>query len=358
MPSAGGLPFEQPAAPPRSCNSCGAELQADQEWCLQCGAGAPGSIGGASRRGPTTVILVLLLLLVAGAAVAGAAALTRGKAAPAVTVKTVAQVPSTVAPTTSAPSTTTPTPSTPGVPGFPTSTPKASVPKIPTTGGAGLPKVSNSVPPLPFFNSAPKKSGSTSKQPKPSANEGAIPNETPIAPSGSTGNGSTGSGTPTTPKPTPILLDTNAASTYDPYNYPASNFGEGALAIDGDAATAWTALVDPAVAPRMAEGLVLDLKASRHLERLELNTTTPGATVEVYGSDGHTLPASITDPAWTQVSTPHVLKKTDKLKLRSSQKAFRFVVVWFTKAPAASVGTAQAPGHVALNELALFPLAP
>ncbi len=352
-PSAGGVP-EQSPAPERSCANCGAALRGAQEWCLQCGAGAPGSLGATGWRGPTTVILALLVL-VAGAAVAGAAALTRHKAPAAVMVKTVAQTPAAVAPTPTTPTTPT-TPGSTGVPGIGTgTTPGVGIPKIPGTGSTGLPKSSTTkVPKLPFFNS-PKTSGSTTQattiQPKHTGTGEA--NENNGTQPGSGGNESNS----TIPKPTPILLDTNAAATYDPYGYPTGNFSEPELAIDGDPATAWTAQVDSAVAPRMAEGLVIDLKSARHLELLELRTSTPGATVEVYGSDGHTLPASITDPAWRQLSAPHVLKKTAKLKLHSSQKAYRFVVVWLTKAPAASVGTPQAPGHVALNELALFPLA-
>ncbi len=59
---------------------------------------------------------------------------------------------------------------------------------------------------------------------------------------------------PAKPHPQALLLDTNAASTYNPYNYPPANFGDPSLAIDGDASTGWTAQVEPAVAPKLAEG--------------------------------------------------------------------------------------------------------
>jgi hypothetical protein len=155
-------------------------------------------------------------------------------------------------------------------------------------------------------------------------------------------------------QPQAILLDTNAASTYNPYAYPAANFGDPSLAIDGETATGWTAQVDPAVAPRMAEGLVIDLKSARKLSALELITTTPEMTVQVYGTTGHTLPASITDPAWAKLS-PSLLVKAKHFHIKLKAKAVRFVTLWISKAPAASVGTAQAPGHVSVNELELFP---
>jgi hypothetical protein len=48
-------------------------------------------------------------------------------------------------------------------------------------------------------------------------------------------------------------------------------------------------------------------------------------------------------------------KKHGRIKLRDPSKAFRFLTLWISRAPAASVGTPQAPGHVSVNELELFP---
>ena len=45
-------------------------------------------------------------------------------------------------------------------------------------------------------------------------------------------------------------------------------------------------------------------------------------------------------------SKPHA-----RLKLHKADKAFRFVTLWISKAPASSVGTSQAPGHVSVNAL-------
>ena len=37
------------------------------------------------------------------------------------------------------------------------------------------------------------------------------------------------------------------------------------------------------------------------------------------------------------------------------KQSLRFLVLWVSKAPASAVGSAQAPGHVSVNELELFP---
>ena len=153
-----------------------------------------------------------------------------------------------------------------------------------------------------------------------------------------------------------MVLDTNAATTYNPYGYAASGFGDASLAIDGDPATAWTAVVNPATAPKMAQGLLIDLKAKQKVAVLELITSTPGMTVQVYGANGHTVPASITDPAWVPLSALKVVKKKHlRLKLRDAKKAFTFITLWVSKAPASSIGTPEAPGHVDINEVELFP---
>ena len=103
-------------------------------------------------------------------------------------------------------------------------------------------------------------------------------------------------------------------------------------------------------------GLLVDLKNAQKLAELELITSTPGLTAQVYGANGAAPPATISDPAWTSLSAPRVEKKRHTLiKLADSTKAFRFIILWISGAPAASVGTPTAPGRVSVNEIELFP---
>jgi hypothetical protein len=335
---------EQPAppeaqAPARQCSNCGAALLDGQDWCLQCGAGAPDSL---RARTPTwrsaAVILTTLAVLVLGAAGAAYAALSKGggKAAPAVT--TVAQVTAATTPpaTTPLPPTATATTPQPKI-GVPTTIKPATPPKIPLASPTPTP----SVP-------APTTGGSTPTTP---SKQKANPN-TPVGEA---------------PSSDALLLDTNAAATYNPYNYATANFGDPSLAIDGDASTGWTALVEPAVAPKMAEGLVIDLNTPRKLAAVGLRTTTPGMIVQIYGADGQAPPTSITDPAWVAL-TPALQdkKKHARIKLggpsapaavrQAAKTAHRFVVLWVSQAPASAVGTAEAPGRISVNELELFPI--
>jgi hypothetical protein len=339
-------PAPAPALPPataaaaRGCARCGSQLEPRQDWCLSCGAGAPGSLGTPSWRSAAT-ILGVVAVLVLGAAAAALAALSNGTAKAPVVTKTVAQAPAPTASTPVTPGTTTPgTPGAPGtIPGAKSGLPSTTVkpPKIPLT--AATPKASEKAPTT--TPSAETRTTSTPASTTPAAT-------TPA-------NGSTTGESSAEESQAAIVLDTDAASTYNPYGYAASGFGDASLAIDGDPATAWTAAVNPATAPKLAQGLLIDLKAKQKVAVLELITSTPGMTVQVYGAKGHTAPASITDPTWVPLSAPTVAKKKHlRLALRDAAKEFTYITLWISNAPESSIGTATAPGHVDVNELELF----
>ncbi len=298
-----------------------------QDWCLQCGSGAPGSVSSGSWR-PAAAIAAATLLLVLAAAGAGYAALSHNRPKAVVVTRTVAQA--------------TPPAATPGATSAPTT---GVAPPTTTVPGAIVkpPKI-----PLKAVTPAPAVTAPAT-----------VPTTTTKAAEGTTGAGTqttstTGAGGE--PKQEAIVLDTDAATTYNPYSYPASTFGDPSLAIDGDTSTGWTAQVNPASAPAMAEGVVLDLDTPQKLSAVKLVTTTPGMTVQVYGANGKTLPASITAPAWVPLSRSIVIKKRQaRIGLRNQKKAYRFLVLWISKAPASPVGTPQAPARVTVNELEVFP---
>jgi hypothetical protein len=318
-------PYGQMSTPQPSCESCGAMMVGGQEWCLQCGAGAPGSLGERPDWRPLAAIAAATVILLGGAAAAAYAALSQPvHKSPLHVVIASVPPPTATTPTTSAPLPTTPQPST-----------LTPTPTTPTTPGSTstLPTISTKPPKIPALSPTPSTS-----------NTGGATNTTT-----STTTSTSTSTTPAAATPNPILLDTNAASTYNPYGSPAANFGDPSLAIDSETTTAWTVKVDPSSAPHMAEGLVLDLRTPHHLGSLEVQTPTPGMTVEIYGAVGSAPPATITDQGWTKLNGSHVLKKkTATLKLHTGGAAFRFVVLWLTKAPAG------AP-HVSVSEVALFP---
>jgi len=307
------------AARARACPRCGAEMAPGQDWCLHCGTGVPGSLSGGGWR-PAAAVLGVTALLVLAAAGAGYAALRSKRSHAALVTRTVAQV--TPAPAVPAPATT-PAPAAPA--------PVAPV-KPPTVAQQ---------PPAP----APPAVAPAAPTPAPPAAQA----EKPAA----AGQGASTTGSEA-PKPEPILLDTNAASTYNPENLPAGSFGDPSLAIDGDTSTGWTAAVEAANAPNLAVGLLIDLRSSQRVSSARLVTTTPGMTVQVYGATGKTVPTSITDPAWAQLTHAVVIhKRHAKLTLQHQKSSYRYIALWVSKAPSSS--TAAAPGRITVNEIELLP---
>ena len=340
--------MQTPPDPARACKSCGAQLAPGQEWCLQCGAGVPGSLAGEADWRPLAVLAVAGAILLAGAGTAAYAALNQQPSKPPTHVL-IAQVPASTA-------TTPPTGSTPSTPGA-TPTPSPTTPGASgafgtTTHGSstGLPPSTIKPPKLPAVVPTPRNSLTT-----PSTNTPSTPAPAETTPTSTSPTSSTT--TPSSQTPNPILLDTDAASTYNPSGYSASYFGEPGLAIDGEPGTSWTAQVEPKVAPLMAAGLALDMKRPHRLGSLEVITPTPGVTVEVFGANGSKLPETITDPAWKKLKGSHTItKKTATIKLGTGGKAYRFLLLWLTKAPAGSTPTA--PGQVSIGEVVPYPPAP
>ncbi len=318
-PGAGQTPPVTPAGA-GACTHCGSALAPGQDWCLHCGAATPGSAGPSGWRS-AGIILAVTVALVLGAAAAGVAALSKKSPPAPLVTTTIAQV--------TTPAATTPAVTTPTTPVAPLTKP----PKIPVTAVTPTPAATTPTTSTPT---------TTTKKTETAAKEE----------SAKTG----GSGA--SKEPEPILLDTNAAQTYNPYGYAASGFGDPSLTIDGDDTTGWSAEVNPATAPRMAEGVVIDLKTPQKLSLLKLVTTTPGMTIQIYGANGHTVPGSITDKAWVTLSRQLVVhKRHARIGLRNQKKAYRFVTVWISQAPESAVGTPEAPGHVTVNEIELLPAA-
>jgi hypothetical protein len=278
-------------------------------------------------------------VLALGAAAAGYAALSKSGPAPHILTATVAQA---------APPTATSTqPASSGL------TPPKQLGS--STQGLGTPTTIKP-PKIPLTASVPK--GATTTPNTSSGLPGAAPGQPTTSTPSTPTNGAPNAASPQENLPAAILLDTNAASTYNPYNYPATDFGDPSLTIDGDPTTGWTAVVDPTTAPKMAVGVLIDLKAKQRVASLKLITTTPGIRVQVYGSESATAPPSITDPAWLTLSRLEPVKKKQlRIRLRDSTKAFTFITLWISRAPASAVGTPEAPGHVSINEIELFPAA-
>jgi hypothetical protein len=300
-------PSPEVVAAPRACDTCATPLAAEQDWCLECGTGMPRG----SRPGwrPIVGVLGTTLLLVGGALTASYAALSaKSRRATANDGSTLAQVP--LAPTKTADQQPT---------GF-----------VTETVAAAAARRRAAAPPAATAAAKPAKPATKGKAK-------AAPVKTARKPKA-------------LPKPTGPLralsLGAGAASIYNPYGRPDSDFTSSASAVDGNPGSSWTAAVGPNGPDKMAVGLDLDLERTQGVRALEVVTSTPGMTVEIYGARG-SQPVSIVDPAWIHLTSTRDLGRSQRLSLGDGGSPIRHLLVWITQGPP------QAQ-KVALSELKVY----
>jgi hypothetical protein len=292
--------FERPAAkepPTRACQSCGAGLVPDQDWCLECGTAAPGRLGRRPGLRAAATVAGLTLVLVAGAVTAGYAAIN-GDAGRDVAKPPVASG----APIAQAP------------PSTPTAPPAATTPAAPA---APLPKVAppKTAAPVPAKPAAPAPAATPA----------------PAAPTHTTPATTTPHTTPAPSGPQAIDLGADAAALYDPYKRVTAS-GDPADAYDDDATTAWK-VTTPADGKEMQTGLLVDLGKKRSIKELELQTATPGFDVELYAADTAQAPPDILDTRWAHLHNGDNVAKSDSVRLASDSHKYRWVLMWFTQPP-------------------------
>jgi hypothetical protein len=307
-------PQEQPPSKPeavRTCASCGSPMEADQDWCLNCGTAASGSLGQRPGWRAASTVIGLTLVLVLGAIAASYAAITGDDAkkpaaaapAPAAAQQQAqATPPATTPPAASQPTESTPTESTPTTP---SKLPKVTTPSSNSTGAAPI---------------TPTTSTPTTSTPSQSNTD------TTTTPSTTTNQ------QPTAPQP--IELAGDAGKAYDPYGKSKAS-GEAERAIDDDPATSWYIdLKDPA---QVGLGYALDLGKLQGIREIELETPTPGFRVEVYATDETELPPDILDTRWSHITNVSGVGTKDNGKQRivlgAGTTKYRNLLLWFTKPP-------------------------
>jgi len=328
-------PPEQPANPPEAtdaCRACGAPMEPEQDWCLNCGTAAPGRLGERPGWRAASTVIALALLLVLGAVGAGYAALTgdsdpkqTASTPPAATQPPAAAQVAPPAATTQPPAATQP-PTTAATPAKPNKLPKVKTPTAGATPGSPI-------TPTPTTSTPTTSTPTTST---PGTGTGTTGTGTGTTGTG-TGTGTTGTGTTTTPADTgPKAIDLNgdAGSVYDPFKR-AKDSGETTRALDGDATTSW--YVDPTIPTQIAVGYVVDLGKLQGVRQIDLQTPTPGFRVEIYATDETTPPPDILDTRWSHIKdVSNVGAKDDgkqKIVLGAGTSKYRNVLLWFTQPP-------------------------
>jgi hypothetical protein len=283
----------------RACPNCGAPAAVPQRWCLECGHELPGPrrAGIRSAVGIATTLAVLV-----GAASAGGYTILQHDKVPPPPATTVAQAP---------PATSESLPPATQEPAPYSYTPPTTLPNTATSDFGHGPRA----PVVPLGSSGSRTNGGTTT-PRGSPSSGSVAPET-----------HTTTTTTTPPKPQFALTDIAlgaAAVVYAPYAAADTDLGDPSRAVDGSTRTVWKApaAADPTAPPQL--GIYVDLAGRQKLRRLELQTPTPGMSIEIYGARSGP-PASITDPGWDHLASRAGIAAHTKVKL--GDLAYRYLLV-------------------------------
>jgi hypothetical protein len=388
-----------PAAPPvgRACANCGAPLADGQDWCLECGTAVASPRSGLPgwRTGAATIVATVVLA--SGAVAAAYAAITDDGSNPngsgssavlladnngAATTDAVPQpdpidipseqeVPPLAGATPPAASTQPPAAVTPPAATPPVATPPAT-PVTPPASTPVTPPASTPSTPANPDNGSTNDNGSSSgggddetpvkRAPlqevtlTPGTTVAASYNPAAAPATGTTTTPTTPTQTTTTPTTTPTD-PTQTTPTPPPSNgkvHADTDFtGDPSATFDGDPTTAWSvALGTPELIAEPQAGLLIDLGKATTLRRLVITPTTPGTTIEVYGSDAATAPATVDDKGWKKLATQLDVDGRTKITLGKDTVGtgkVRQLLIWFAAGPDDGTSTS-----VGISELQLY----
>lgn len=323
-----------------SCARCGAPVaEADQRWCLECGAELPRRQRHALR--PVIGIATTLTVLVGAASAAGFTLLQDGKQVPP-PAATIAQAPPPVTqPTTTVPPVDSTLPDSGGDLTLPdTSAGRGAGAGTGADTGAGSGAGTSS-------GGTGGSSGTSSDVPDLSSDvDTSTPNPDP--PPDDAGDVDSGGDDGSVEDDTsrqrserrparPRMVDANIALSavavpYAPYVEGDEDLGDATLVTDGSPSTAWKTpeFDDPATNPQL--GVYVDLATAERITKLVLTTPTPGMTFEVYGARSGP-PKSITAPGWSHLATKEQTPGKTTITLPGGTTA-RYVLIWVTGLPA------------------------
>jgi hypothetical protein len=389
----------QPVGP--ACANCGAPLADGQDWCLECGTAVQQGRSALPgwRTGAATIVATVVLA--SGAVAAAYAAITNddgsnGSGSSAVLLAdngstatdSVPQpdpidIPSeqdvpplagaTPPPDASAqpPAAVTPPPAATPITPTPApvyTPPPAVTPSAPTgTGSTGTSNGSGNTSgtnsgsngdsgdtpvkraPLEQVALKPGTTVAASYNPAVAAAAGTTPTQTTTTPTTPTTTP-----TQTTTDPTQTTTTTTPATTPNGKVHADSDFsGDPSAAFDGDPTTAWSvALGTPELVAEPQAGLLIDLGTATKLRKLVLTPTTPGTTIEVYGSDADTAPATVDDKGWKKLATQLDVNGRTRITLGKDTVGtgkVRQLLIWFAAGPDDGTSTS-----VGISELQLY----
>ena len=314
---------------------CGAPMEPEQDWCLNCGTAAPGRLGERPGWRAASTVIVLALLLVLGAVGAGYAALT-GDSQPQQTASTPAAAAPPAAAQAAPPAATTQPPAATTQPPATTST----TPAKPQAASEGQDADVRRHARLAHHADADDRRRATSTG---DARRRARDHRHRHrhghrhrhrhrhAGTGTTGDDHHARDT----GPTPIELTGDAGTVYDPFKRAKASGDDDARRSTATGRPRGTST--PRSRRRSPSATWSTSASSRACARSTCRRRRPGFRVEIYATDETTPPPDILDTRWSHIKdVSNVGAKDDgkqKIVLGAGTTKYRNVLLWFTQPP-------------------------
>ena len=125
-----------------------------------------------------------------------------------------------------------------------------------------------------------------------------------------------------------VSLGQNAADDFDPEGTGGEHSGETPFVLDREPSTFWSTETYQGgnLGLKNGVGLYVDARPSAPGRAIDLETTTPGFTAEIYGASSGP-PEHVED--WARLSGPVKVGRTERIELDTEQ-SYRFYLVWIT----------------------------
>ena len=105
------------------------------------------------------------------------------------------------------------------------------------------------------------------------------------------------------------------------------------MAVDGDASTSWpTEEYDTGALQKDGVGLALAPVEGVPARGLDLETTTPGFDVTIFGAEDPVAPDSI-ESGWTEIASEDDVGRKGRIDLDTAGRDFSHYLVWITALP-------------------------
>jgi hypothetical protein len=147
-----------------------------------------------------------------------------------------------------------------------------------------------------------------------------------------------------------ISLCPNCATAYNPDGLDGQteqNNGSTGLAIDGQTSTAWDTEQYYAGLGKPGVGLYLDAAPGTTASQLVLDTTTPGFSATIYGTNEKPSSTSFAASGWVPLDSVASVSSKQTFTLSRPKTKYTYYLVWITRLPSDSQS-------VALNEILLY----